>query len=171
MEPAVSHDDEFLPPTKLPKRSSLLLWLAVAVVLVVIVILGVKMLQAEEKLVVCAEPYITGDECANTCNGECRAALFANNKPVCFDCIEQEEKILLKEDACPEGLTDNKSTCDSSCNNGSCIEFNKVQDKSCYICVQCATGTYGSKDECDAACGTECTVSGEKKGAKCYSCT
>lgn len=165
------HDDEYLPAAKLPNRSKLLLWLVIIMVLVVLIALGVTMLQAEEKLVVCTPPYIGAEECAESCNGTCNATLFANNKPVCFECQEpEEEPAPMAAESCPNGLLSDMEACNNGCTNGSCIEYSQAGTNSCYICVQCARGTFGTKEACDTQCGSECVISGQKQGAQCFSC-
>lgn len=155
----LSYDDQHLPAVSSDKYRSWLLWLVLIAVVIITALLSKTLLFAEEKLVVCPSPYVDQETCTTECGGDCSAALFANSKPVCFECKNTAR--------CPAGLPTNKESCVQNCAVGICTTFNQINN--CFVCAQCPTGSVDSLEKCAASCATECVID-NSSGLPCYTC-
>jgi hypothetical protein len=122
----------------------------------------------------CPEPMMEADRCAETCSGECVAAMATEDgEVVCMRCREQEEvpaEVVEVAEVCPQGTTADSARCAAECGNGLCMEHSVVEGTSCVACFACPEGAHKTKRKCLAGCGAKCAVVATLEKLQCWKC-
>ncbi len=119
----------------------------------------------------CKPPLYSAEECDRVCPTTCVSAESGGANSTCFVCedLRDEPAPVLPEEACPEGSSVSKDTCEKSCGNGTC-SARMISGVDCFECLTCPAHTFSSQILCEASCDADCALAGAQGQLQCWQC-